>query len=142
MTIQKILLALLPAYFYFVPALLFPYLYKRVLKNAFFEIKGNSLDAYYEINKLEKRVSRIMDFVGFLSISVATIIALVFNKENNTYFYDDCVLFAHTNAFVGLSIITLFNNLIVQDKFMISRLNKVIEIITVFYSVILIYLFT
>lgn len=139
--IQKILLAIMPAYFYFVPYFLFPYLYKKFVKNIFYKIQNKSADAYDEIHSLENRVSRIIEFIAFLSIAVVTFIAVLFDKEHKNFFFFNCNCFSLTIAFIGLSILNVFNNLNGKEKFILSKLDKSVEIFTVLFSIPLIYFY-
>ena len=77
----KILCAAIPVYFYFVPTLLLPRLYDKYVKNTYKDMKGGSLNAYEEIKNLKENTGRVISFISFISIYVATIIVLLFSEQ-------------------------------------------------------------
>ena len=137
--IQKLLLGSLPVYFYFVPNLLFPVFYRKYVKSAFYKIKGNSLNASEEIAELEKRMSRIIEFIGFLTTALVTLVAVIYDKNESIYFFNHAESLSSVIFFLGLTIITIINNFI--QKFLVSPLNLYVEKFTVIFSAVLIYLF-
>jgi hypothetical protein len=102
-TIQRILLAGLPVYFYFVPDALFPFFYDRYVRSVYYSIQPTNSFASKRINVLKSRVSRVLRFVAFLSIVVVTLISTVYSKEHHEWFYRDCVLLSLLIGLVGIS---------------------------------------
>lgn len=137
--IQKILLSALPVYFYFVPNLLFPRLYKIYIKKSFYNLKGESLNAGEEINELDRRVSRLVEFISFLSITVVTLITIFYSKEANSFCFNQKDNFMIFLSLLGLFVINIIHN--INRKFLTSKKELTIERITILIQFPIIYLF-
>lgn len=124
-TIQRILLAGIPVYFYFVPERLFPLFYDRYIRSTYYNIEEVSSFAFKEINDLKNRVSRILRFVAFLSVVAVTLISTVYSKEYHQWFYRDCSLFASLVGLVGISGWIVHIN--IKDKLQINRGEEWLE---------------
>lgn len=132
------MLALIPAYFYFVPEALFPFLYERYIKDAFYEMNSKDGLAHEHIQDLKTRVARILRFIAFLSIIAVTIIATFYNREHQSYFHKDCLLTSLLIALCGISGWLTYVN--IQQKFSINKLEAWLERLIVVSTVPLIYL--
>lgn len=132
------MLAVIPAYFYFVPELLFPPLYKRYIKDVFYEMNSNDGLAFEHIEKLKTRVTRILRFIAFLSIMAVTVVATFYNREHRSYFHKDCLLTALLIALCGLS--GWLTHVNTRQKFSINSLEAWLERLMVVSTVPLIYL--
>ena len=132
------MLALIPAYFYFVPEALFPFLYERYIKDAVKEMNSKDGLAYEHIQDLKTRVTRLLRFIAFLSIIAVTVIATFYNREHQSYFHKDCLLTALLIALCGLSGWLTYVN--IQQKFSINKLEAWLERLIVVSTVPLIYL--
>src|SRR6185437_10395310 len=126
------------AYFYFVPELLFPPLYKRYIKDVFYEMNSNDGLAFEHIEELKTRVTRILRFIALLSIIIVAIIAIFYNREHQSYFYKDCLLTSLLIGLCGLSGWLTYVN--IQQKFSINKLEEWLEKLVVISTVPLIYL--
>lgn len=137
--IQKILLAFTPAFFYFAPHLFFPGLYKRYVEKSYLQISNPQHDIHYQIKSLTERISRIIDFITFLVIVVTTLIAIVYDRMDRSYFFSHPLVFYYTLLFTALSIACLAVNF--RKEFELSLPLKLVESGTVLFSVFLIYQF-
>lgn len=124
-TIQKILLALIPVYFYFVPEALFPVFYEKYIKTAYYNIEKANLLAYNRIRDLKDRISRVLRFVAFLSVIVVTLIATIYSKEHDSFFYRDCLLSSLLIALIGNATWVVYLN--VKKKLAINRFEQWLE---------------
>lgn len=131
-TIQRILLAGIPVYFYFVPEALFPFLYERYIKSTYYRIEKTNPFAFKKIEGLKHSMSRVLRFVAFLSVVVVTLISTVYSKERHEWFYRDCILFSSLIGLVGISAWMVYLN--VKKELVINKgeewLERVVLILT------------
>jgi len=140
MNLQRIVLAGLPVFFYFVPNILITSFYKKYVKDIYFKFAKDSEDEYYNIKDLDTKFSRIISFVAFLSIGSITIATLSFSKIFQINFISNCYCFSVSIVFVLLS---AFNTVInFKQKLSLGRLEEYSEIFIVILSSILIYKFS
>lgn len=135
--IQKFLLACVPVYFYFIPELLFPFFYNKYVKSSFYKIHEQKLDAYEDIQELKRSISRILEFIAFLSVVVLTLIATFYNKLSHSFFYQDCYLSSFLVLFAGLSVLVLYTNSI--KSFTLNIFERNIERFVLLLSMPLLY---
>lgn len=138
MNVQKFLLALIPVYFYFVPEALFPPLYKRYIKDAFYKISSVDALAYEHIQYLKTRVTRILRFIAFLSVVVVTIITTVYSREHQSFFYKDCLLKSLLIGLCGLSGWMVYLN--IHNKFSLTKLEEWMEKVILLFTIPLMYI--
>lgn len=130
----KLLTALMPAYFYFVPALLIPVIYKKYIKKTYNRLGGKSLDGYERVKYLEDNIGRLLSFVSFLSIYIGLILNLVWasiSKEINAGLLNLICLI----LFIILGAIVIRKNLNAKEYFNPQKIWVWFEIVLVIISV-------
>jgi|ERR1051325_5612404 hypothetical protein len=124
-TIQKMLLAGIPVYFYFVPEALFPFFYDKYIKTAYYAIEEANLLAFNRIRDLKNSISRVLRFVAFLSIVVVTLISTIYSKEHHDFFFRDCGLLSLLIALVGSASWVVYLN--VKKELAINKYEQWLE---------------
>lgn len=124
-TIQKILLAGIPVYFYFVPEALFPFFYERYIRSTYYSIEQANLFAFKQIGDLRNSVSRVLRFVAFLSIVVVTLISTLYSKEHHAFFNKDCLLSSLLIGLVGTASWVVYLN--VKKELAINKHEQWLE---------------
>jgi len=140
MDVQKLTLAILPFFFYFVPNILIKDFYKKYVKEAYYKFAKESEDEFYDVKELDNKFSRIISFVAFLSIVATTIFTLLFSKGFQSNFIFNCYCFSISIAFLFAS----FWNIIVnfKKKLSLSSIEEYFEIGIVALSSALIYFYS
>ena len=137
--IYKILLSFIPVYFYYVPNFLIKKYFLKFINETFLTLGLEKSPAKsLKLVVLEKRVIRMVSFISFLSVWVATALAVILKKStyqasnyNLFHIYLLCV-------FLVLGSIVIYKNLSLKDKFMVNRGLEYFETFTVYISVIIV----
>lgn len=131
--IQRVLLSLLPVYFYFVPEALFPVLYKKYIVASYRRLGGAQLDAFERIDSLGIRVSRILRFVAFLATIFVTVVTAIYSRNEHRWCFQECELLALLACVLGFTVWIVVVN--VRRQFLVSATDEWLERITLFLTI-------
>lgn len=143
---KDISLTIIPVYFYFVPAVAVPRIYKYYVSSTYRDVRGPSLNAYSEMKSLGKSITRLTSFISFSSIYAAVLISILISiveyfgsLECAFEFTKDIFLILLFNLFfliAGAGVI--YSNIKSKKKFIPSMSIEYLERILVLSSPILI----
>jgi hypothetical protein len=140
MDIQKIILFILPLFFFFVPKILIRQLYTAYLKDLFFSIAKPTQDEFQKIKEFDDKVSRIGAFIGLLSLTASTFFTLVFDKVYQKSIQFDCICVSLSTIFVLAAPLLIWSNF--KKRLDIDNISQNAEFVLALVSSLLILFYT